>query len=442
MNIPGFPAGSPQTILQTIYTSSASGQATDITQNLAGYLVEARYKDSINAIDTCELEIADPKRIWVGEWAMKRGDYLSLNIVQMNWPKGSPMLMASFGKFQITDFDFAFGARGNTVIVKGNAAPINTGIKYQLQNRRWEAATLKQIAQYIVNQYPGLELDYQVPGDPSKYSYGIREQVDESDLAYLARLCKEEGLFMTIKSQTVIIQDERQIEAGPVVHTFTYGHGPIGGTLRLTNHDVYGAAQVINTNPVAGSTNTGSSGDPNNPNADINVPITPSDTGSSSGSDSQSEEIVPNGFSKITGTLPPTSALLYKNVYPNYGLTDTSQLSEGDNSGSNNPTNTPVTPTPLPTPSNGGNPNGDIDATSQLRLNTLSQNNLRHKNKKEKMGSIQFSGNATIRAAQVCALSGFGAFDADKYLIEQADHTINSRQGYDTAVKIHPCLPY
>jgi phage protein D len=118
-----------------------------------------------------------------------------------------------------------------------------------MHDAHWENTTLQGIASQICSKN-NVKLNYTAPQNPT---YATKDQVQESDIAFLSGLCKSEGLILKSTNGTMTIADEKQMDAQAPVTTFTYGVGITNGRLKLSAADTYASAQVTSMNPTSGT---------------------------------------------------------------------------------------------------------------------------------------------------------------------------------------------
>lgn len=108
-----------------------------------------------------------------------------------------------------------------TISIKATSLPYNAQIRQTKKSKAWEAYTLSGIA-YEMARENGMACMYLAPGDPY---YDRREQYDESDMAFLMRLCSDAGLSLKATAKMIVIYDQREYEAKKSAFEIARGDG-------------------------------------------------------------------------------------------------------------------------------------------------------------------------------------------------------------------------
>lgn len=177
----------------------------DVTKDLSSRVLSVSYEDAASGeTDTCEVELMDVDKKFLGAWFPKRGDTLEIELVKKNWSDGQFTL--NLGLFEIDEVDNSFPpARCK---IKGNSVSQNSALRQTDKTRSWENLNLSVIAQQIATE-AGLELYFDATEDPE---IKRAEQSEISSLKFLEKLCSDNYLSLKVADGKLIIFDTAKIE--------------------------------------------------------------------------------------------------------------------------------------------------------------------------------------------------------------------------------------
>lgn len=185
---------------------------TNVTAEIEENLIDWTYTDNLSGeIDDFQIQLEDRSDMWLGDWFPTKGSMLQAIIYKKFWK--APTVKTSIGRFEIDEID----ANGppTTVNIKASAVPQSSSIRGETKSKAWEKTTLKVVAESIAKKNI-LKLFYKADDTYKKDRY---EQDNETDLSFLYRLCKEEGLCLKISNQAIVILDEYDYEIKTAVAT-------------------------------------------------------------------------------------------------------------------------------------------------------------------------------------------------------------------------------
>lgn len=184
----------------------------NISDDLKPHLASWTYTDNLSGeIDDLQIVLEDVEHKWLSDWFPSKGSLLNAIIIKKNWYETIKRTL--LGKFEVDEIEAS--GPPSTVAIKALAVPENNSLRGQFKSKAWEKATLKLVANDIAKRN-GLKLVYKASANPTKDRY---EQESETDLSFLYRLCKDEGLCLKLTNNTIIILDEAEYERAPVVAT-------------------------------------------------------------------------------------------------------------------------------------------------------------------------------------------------------------------------------
>ncbi|WKT76947.1 phage late control D family protein [Lysinibacillus fusiformis] len=183
-----------------------------ITDILDGDLSDWTYTDNLSGeIDDLQLVVNDADVHWLKDWFPSKGSILDVEIKRYYWT--SELVKTKLGRFEVDEL--SGGGPPTKMTIKALAVPETSSIRGEEKSKAWEKATLKQVIGDIAKANR-LKLHWETNENPKKDRY---EQESETDLAFLHRLCKEEGLCLKLSNGAIVVLDEADYEAKPAVDT-------------------------------------------------------------------------------------------------------------------------------------------------------------------------------------------------------------------------------
>ncbi|CDX01304.1 Phage late control D protein [Desulfitobacterium hafniense] len=185
---------------------------TNITAELEGHIKDWTFTDNLSGqIDDLQITLEDVEHKWLGDWFPAKGDLIEATIYKREWK--DQLTKTKIGKFEVDEIE----AKGppSDIIVKALSVPESSSLRGQEKSKAWENTTLRVVAEDIAKQN-SLKLYFEASDDPKKERY---EQDSETDLAFLYRLCNDEGLCLKLASGSIVILDEVDYEAKSPVAT-------------------------------------------------------------------------------------------------------------------------------------------------------------------------------------------------------------------------------
>lgn len=211
----------------------------DVTKDLSPYLKSITYSDvESGKTDTVELELQDSERLFMSDWFPKRGDTLEVELIREFW-RGEETETLPLGTFEIDEVSNSYPP--SACKLKGNSCPQNSELRQVDESKAWENVRLSEIAQDIAAE-SNCELFFEASDDPD---IKRAEQSEHSRLAFLQKLCTDNGLALKFADGKLIIFDEEKLESQEPVATFDRDLSTIkkfSGTATLT--EVYKDCQV------------------------------------------------------------------------------------------------------------------------------------------------------------------------------------------------------
>lgn len=214
----------------------------DITEDISPFLKSFTYNDVMSGeADDVNITLEDREELWQNAWLPQKGDTLKISILTKNWFYQDELEKElKLGSFEIDEIEIS--SPPNEVKIKGISIPDNAKIKGEDKNRSWEKTKLSVIALDIANG-ADMELFYDTAENPTLDRV---EQVEQSDLAFLMKICKDAGLALKISDNKIIIFDEEKYEQAEPVKDIEKGGAAYlkSYSLRSKTCDVYAGCRV------------------------------------------------------------------------------------------------------------------------------------------------------------------------------------------------------
>lgn len=179
-----------------------------------------------------------------------KGIELSAVIIQKNWGSDGKDRVLDCGTFQIDSVDGS--GPPSKVTIKGGSIPYTSTVRTQKKTKAWEKIKLSGIANEIAGKN-GLACMFESEFDPF---YTRKEQVQESDITFLQRLCKAAGISLKVTAKMIVLFDAAAYEKKSAVRTIERGAADVKRySFNTSFHDAsYGSCHVTYTDPSSGTT--------------------------------------------------------------------------------------------------------------------------------------------------------------------------------------------
>ncbi|HWR07746.1 contractile injection system protein, VgrG/Pvc8 family [Sporomusa sp.] len=212
----------------------------DISTDLAPYLLSFSYSDHASGkADDLQISLEDREGLWLGDWLPDKGATLKATLVTEHWTEQGKIEELPLGTFEIDAIDGK--SSPSTVTIKALSVPESASLRGEEKTRSWEKVKLSTIARDIATN-AGLTLFYDTDDDPEEDRV---EQTEQSDLAFLQKICEDAGLSLKVSDQQIVIFDEEKYEAMEPVLTIKRGQSWIlDHSFSTTTRDVYSACKV------------------------------------------------------------------------------------------------------------------------------------------------------------------------------------------------------
>lgn len=193
-----------RTVLDLDYNHS------NITAQLEQYLMDWTFTDNLSGeIDDLNIRLEDTDALWLEAWFPTKGSLLEPTIIRTYWTDNP--IKTKLGKFEIDEIS----GSNSVITISALATSESNSLRGEEKCKAWEKATLKKVIGDVASANK-LKLIWQTSDNPKKDRY---EQENETDIKFIFRLCKDEGLCLKLSSNTIVVLDESDYEKQPTVET-------------------------------------------------------------------------------------------------------------------------------------------------------------------------------------------------------------------------------
>ena len=197
-------------------------EGVDISADINRNLLSMTYTDNEeDKTDDLQLSLDDREGVWLGNWlntpSASKGAEISAVIVQKNWESDGKDRVLDCGVFEIDTVDGSGPPAKATI--KAGSIPYSSTIRTQKKTKAWENYTLSGIANEIAGTN-GLTCMFESASNPF---YPRKEQMQESDITFLQRLCKAAGISLKVTAKIIVLFDAADYEQKDAVRTSPAG---------------------------------------------------------------------------------------------------------------------------------------------------------------------------------------------------------------------------
>lgn len=195
----------------------------NIYDQIAPFLKSVKYSDSLEGeSDTAEITLEDSQHRLLHNYAPVRGTAIRVELVKTSWnsrawTENLPEEILPLGVFEVDEINDSYPP--SQCVIKLNSIPNSAKIRGINQDKSWEQVNLSKIANDIASD-AGLELFYDTSDDPQVERI---EQAQESNLQFLSKLCRDNGLNLKVADGKIIIFDAQKYEAKAPVFQLNFG---------------------------------------------------------------------------------------------------------------------------------------------------------------------------------------------------------------------------
>lgn len=210
----------------------------DCTRALFPYCLSISYTDNLSGeADDLTVELMDKDRLFIGEWMPSLSDTLSVSLTKDSGAGSIETL--DLGTFEIDEVEAS--SPPSTFKIKAVSVSTNSALRQRDECRSWENVKLSKIAQDIAAA-AGVTLFYKASDDPT---ISRAEQQEQSRLAFLEKLCKDNFLALKVSDGQLIIFDESELDKQEPALTLYRDSDVINFSAKYTIQEIYGRADVV-----------------------------------------------------------------------------------------------------------------------------------------------------------------------------------------------------
>lgn len=240
--------------LEIKYTPAGETEGKDISEDVSKYLISMSYTDNLSdAADDVTLTLEDRAQLWMEDWFPEgEGNMLDITIHTYNsgtlWDGEA---VFAVGKFEIDEVEVV--GFPSTVQIKGVSVTGASSLRGTQRNQTWEKISVWKCAADICERN-NLSLIWDCEENPNLDHV---EQADESDLSFLQKICKDNGMSLKIMAEKIAIFDDAKYEAqDPIITVYKPGtkvalddktmplHWLTSYNMRAKTRDTYGSCRV------------------------------------------------------------------------------------------------------------------------------------------------------------------------------------------------------
>ena len=206
--------------------------------DISEYIESFTYSDNTDFTDDISVVLSDKDRFWSNKFFPETGDILTAEIQVCNWNKTGDNRSIKLGSFEVDNINYSV----TKLTLNAVAVPIFSSIRDEKNYKTWENVKLSVIAKDIAKK-ADLSLVYESDDDPK---YDKSEQSNESDLSFLEKLCKGEGMAIKISGKQLVIFDEAKYDTLPSVATLEIGKSYFYGypSFKRNAKNIYSGCEI------------------------------------------------------------------------------------------------------------------------------------------------------------------------------------------------------
>jgi phage protein D len=160
---------------------------------------------------TVYIEAAQLAQVNVTSLPPELGFLLRGEIIRNNWDSDGRNLKLDSGQFQLDEV--IWSGPSNEVTIKGTSLPHGIGVRADKKTRTFKLIHLRDLASQIAREC-GMGIMFEMSINPW---YEELEQKDESNIVFLARLCREFGITVKATNNILVLIDVEAYAAKPHV---------------------------------------------------------------------------------------------------------------------------------------------------------------------------------------------------------------------------------
>ena len=200
-----------------------SVQGVDVTDDIANNLISMEITDNEeDEADDLQLKIADRDAVWLQKWlndTIQKGartSELSFEVWIGTTDAEGKIIQQKCGTYHLDCVKHSGPPTVTTI--KCVSLQFGGGIRTEKRDKAWERYKLSGIAKEIAGK-ADLKVQYLSDNDPS---FDRKQQDQETDLAFLKRLCQDEALSLKFTDDIMVIFDKKKFEQAQPHRNFKF----------------------------------------------------------------------------------------------------------------------------------------------------------------------------------------------------------------------------
>ena len=179
------------------------------------------------ASDAISVTLSNISGKWYGSKMPEKALKINAKIMKTGEGLVTPKIF-NCGTFYLDDMEFQ--GKPSIAVFGAVSDPVSYAFKNRKRSKTWKNTNLKQVAEDVSKNYPGLKVIYDAPAIP----IASLEQSKQTDSSFLDSLTEKYGCGLKIYSDKIIIYGIEQYENKKEVRTFTPKDMEPGWTYRTT----------------------------------------------------------------------------------------------------------------------------------------------------------------------------------------------------------------
>ena len=182
-------------------------EGVNISKDVAPYLLNFTYTDNAaDKADDISFSLEDRDRLWINDWFPAKGDKVTVSIIVHEWNEPDKTESLPCGTFEVDEISAS--GPPNTITIKAVSTLISKPMRQEKHTQAWESTRLSTIAKDFAEKN-GLELFWDCSDDPY---FERRDQVEKSDLDFLAELARDYGIKTKITDEQLVLYSAEEYE--------------------------------------------------------------------------------------------------------------------------------------------------------------------------------------------------------------------------------------
>ena len=223
------------------------------TDHIKPDLLDFSYTDNASGkADEVSFTLADPEGKWTGPWKPKKGMVVTAALECFDWFGPDKHARLPMGKFTVDEAELS--GPPDKIKIKAVSAAKTSSMSEEDNTKGGENFDLKGVAGEIAQKH-SLELMYDAP----EHTFQRQDQREESDLAFLNRLCKERGVNLKVHDGKMVLFAAKGGDAkkpGLTIVKKEDQFSPTSYSFKEESGDTYAKAEVSYHDPAKNETFT------------------------------------------------------------------------------------------------------------------------------------------------------------------------------------------